>query len=491
MFLPISLMLYYITPNKFKNCILLILSLLFYAWGEPKYIALMIVLTFLNYIFGLAISKALETDCLNSKHVQKSYSKNSKKSKIKNKKVKSKYGLKTLILGLFVNIFVLIIFKYSIFILTNFNIFSVNTQVNMETIESNIHLPIGISFYIFQSISYLIDVYRDKQLAQKNIVDFYLYVTMFPQLIAGPIVRYKTISSQIKERNHTLEKIAQGIYIFSIGLGKKVILSNQLAVISDNAFSGDDLSVLGAWLGIICYTLQIYFDFSGYSDMAIGLGKMFGFELPENFNYPYISKSITEFWRRWHISLTSWFKDYVYIPLGGNRCSTIKWMRNIFVVWLLTGIWHGASWNFIIWGIYYGLILIFEKFYLKEKLEKLPKVIQRLYMIILVMIGWVMFRADNISSAINYLGNMFGISSTCFIDVNFFIDFLEIKWIIFVSILLSTPIFRIIIEQIRKKIGKLEEIEAISKSLIASSILIVSTILLINLGYNPFLYFQF
>ena len=362
-FLPILLLGYYVVPSrKFKNCILLVFSLLFYAWGEPKYILLMLVTILISYIMGLLINK-----------------------------YDSKPKVKKLLLTILI-LAGLIFFKYTNFILENI------TRVTKADITfMDIILPIGISFYSFQILSYVIDLYNKKVEVQRNIFSLALYVSLFPQLIAGPIVRYETVEDELKNRKENLPDILSGFKRFIVGLSKKIIIANNMGLIADSIFvlNNSNIGTLIMWLGVLAYTLQIYFDFSGYSDMAIGLGKMFGFHFLENFNYPYIAKSITDFWRRWHISLSSWFRDYIYIPLGGNRVSKLKWIRNICVVWLLTGLWHGASWNFVLWGAYFAIILLIEKIFLLKFIEKSPKIIQWLYAIFLIMLGWVIFRCES------------------------------------------------------------------------------------------------
>lgn len=379
-FLPILLILYFIIKNrKYKNVVLLIFSLLFYAWGEPKYILLMLLTILIVYIFGILIDKF------------------DREKKLTLKKL-------SLILCIILVLGSLIFFKYSNFLIENINsIF--NTKINLI----NVIMPIGISFYTFQILSYIIDLYNKKIKLQKNYFSLALYVSLFPQLIAGPIVRYETVEEEIDNRKETKEDVIAGTKRFIIGLSKKVIIANQMALLADLIFNKHNGSYGTSiiWLGTLAYTLQIYFDFSGYSDMAIGLGRIFGFHFLENFDYPYISKSVTEFWRRWHISLSTWFRDYVYIPLGGNRVNKFKWIRNIILVWLLTGLWHGAAWNFIIWGIYYGLLLLFEKLFLNKLLNKLPSIINWLYTFIIVMIGWMIFRSNSLNELLLFIKTMF------------------------------------------------------------------------------------
>ena len=389
-FLPILLILYFIIKNrKYKNVVLLIFSLLFYAWGEPKYILLMLLTILIVYIFGILIDKF------------------DREKKLTLKKL-------SLILCIILVLGSLIFFKYSNFLIENINsIF--NTKINLI----NVIMPIGISFYTFQILSYIIDLYNKKIKLQKNYFSLALYVSLFPQLIAGPIVRYETVEEEIDNRKETKEDVIAGTKRFIIGLSKKVIIANQMALLADLIFNKHNGSYGTSiiWLGTLAYTLQIYFDFSGYSDMAIGLGRIFGFHFLENFDYPYISKSVTEFWRRWHISLSTWFRDYVYIPLGGNRVNKFKWIRNIILVWLLTGLWHGAAWNFIIWGIYYGLLLLFEKLFLNKLLNKLPSIINWLYTFIIVMIGWMIFRSNSLNELLLFIKTMFVYKQTDWLTI--------------------------------------------------------------------------
>lgn len=462
LFLPITLGLYYVSNKKVKNVILLIASLFFYAWGEPVYVFLMLFSTVVDYVHGLKVEKYIELG-------------NKKKA------------LRFVISSAIINLFVLCFFKYSDFLIIN-----INQLFNLNIGLLNLPLPIGISFYTFQTMSYTIDIYKGEAKAQKSILDFGTYVSLFPQLVAGPIVRYETVADQINNRIHSSEKFAEGVYRFAIGLGKKVILSNQLAVVADGIFSTNvaNLSTLESWLGIICYTLQIYFDFGGYSDMAIGLGKMFGFDFLENFNYPYISQTVTEFWRRWHISLGSWFRDYVYIPLGGNRCSKLKQYRNLFVVWMLTGIWHGANWTFIAWGLYYGVLIAMEKAFLGKYLNKLPKIFRHVYTMLLIMVGWVFFRADTFAIAVDYLKVMFGIAPAKMVNSEFIFYLNDINIVLICSIVLSTPVIMNLIGK-TKRFNFSEDFKGLVQSLFITVVIIASVIMLINFDYNPFLYFRF
>jgi alginate O-acetyltransferase complex protein AlgI len=426
----------------FKNLTLLIFSLIFYAWGEPKYVLLMVFSSLTDYFHAIIIDKYRGTF----------------------------YSKLALISSIIINLSLLGFFKY-----TNFFISLIDKNIPLL----NITLPIGISFYTFQTMSYSIDVYRNKAPVQRNFISLATYVTLFPQLVAGPIVRYIDVANELNHRKHSIEKVYDGVCRFIIGLSKKVILANNLGLIWHNIknMPYSDLSMLSAWLGIISFTLQIYFDFSGYSDMAIGLGKIFGFNFLENFNFPYISKSITEFWRRWHISLGIWFRDYVYIPLGGNRVSKIRQIFNILVVWSLTGFWHGASFNFILWGLFFGVILIFEKLFLLEILSKIPNFIKHIYVMFIVIVGFVFFDITELSSSFDYLKAMF---SANFIDKYFLYQFVPNISLLVFSIIAATPIIKNFLE--KHTYIKLS-------SLIIG--LILSTAFLVDATFNPFLYFRF
>ena len=462
-FLPLSLLLYWMSPAKIKNFTLLAVSLFFYAWGEPVYVLLMIASILTNFVFGIFIESEL---------------------------IKEKRAVRRalFISAVVFNILILGFFKYYGFLAEN-----INALFNADIAYSELPLPIGISFYTFQVLSYVIDVYLGKVRLQRNPVSFALYVTMFPQLIAGPIVRYSDIESQLEQRNVSAAKFGEGAQRFIQGLGKKVLLANSMGALWDitQAMDMTGISVLSAWLGIIAYTFQIYFDFSGYSDMAIGLGKMFGFEFMENFDHPYISRSVTEFWRRWHISLGTWFREYVYIPLGGNRCSRIRQIRNIMAVWMLTGLWHGASWNFVVWGIYYGCLLLIEKFFLKKLIDNAPAIISHVYCMLAVIIGWVLFASRDIESAAAYLGVMSGASGNVLVD-NAFIYYLKSNAVMLViSLLFSTGIFREIFEpeEISDKIRT--RVSHSAAVILHAFILFMSTAYLVTETYNPFLYFRF
>lgn len=455
-YLPLVLLGYYICPKKGRNLFLLIVSLVFYAWGEPKYVFLMIFSILVNYIFGRLMDKHRE---------------NKKRLKL------------MLVLSVVIDIGLLSVFKYTDFIITNVNaIFGSNFDL------LNIALPIGISFYTFQAMSYTIDVYRDDVRVQKNLIDFGMYITMFPQLIAGPIVRYADVQDQLAERSVTTADFSEGVMRFVVGLGKKVLLANQMgAVWSDIYALGGDVSALMAWTGAIAYTFQIYFDFSGYSDMAIGLGRMFGFKFPENFRYPYQSVSITDFWRRWHITLSTWFKEYLYIPLGGNRRGLARQALNLLIVWSLTGFWHGAGWNFVMWGLYYFVILFIEKLFLLKALDKLPKFFRHVYALLLIIIGWVIFASDDVSVLLPYLGSMFGANGA--------IGGMDVYTLLTKAALLV--ICCIASTELPKKLflsaaGAMNEKAAFTlKSVLTIALLALSMILLIGDSYNPFLYFRF
>ncbi|WP_297438032.1 MBOAT family protein [uncultured Clostridium sp.] len=453
-FLPITLGLYYISPKKLKNLVLLLMSLFFYAFGEPIYIFLMLFTTIFDYFMGILLDK---------------YSNDSKKAKW------------ILIFTISINILILGFFKYYGFLID-----IINTVFSLDIIAINLPLPIGISFYTFQTLSYIIDVYLKKVGVQKNIISFSLYVTMFPQLVAGPIVRYKDVNDELSDRKESLSLFGEGSQRFILGLGKKVLLANNIGFLwtTISSTSLSEISVLTAWIGIIAFTFQIYFDFSAYSDMAIGLGKMFGFNFIENFNYPYTSKSITEFWRRWHISLGSWFREYIYIPLGGNRCSLLKQSRNLFIVWLITGLWHGASFNFIVWGLYYGLILFIEKMFLKDILDKLPSFLSHFYTMFFIIIGWVFFASPDMTYALDYIKLLFSAGSLGLFDMSAFYYLSNYLIIFVVLIVLCTPLPY---KFFKKLIDRQNILPIIANVLV----LFFSISYLVTETYNPFLYFRF
>lgn len=457
-FLPLVLISYYVAPKRLRNTIILLASLIFYAWGEPIYIVLIIVSILINYLGALLIRV----------HI--------------NNKEKSKFIFITILL---IDISILFFFKYY-----GFAIESLGSIIGLDLKVKTIALPLGISFYTFQQISYISDIYMKKAKPQRNLIDFAAYITMFPQLVAGPIVKYTDIHKQLSNRKESINKFGKGVQRFIIGLGKKVILANNLGLIWSQVkeLNSSDLSVILTWIGIIAFTLQIYFDFSGYSDMAIGLANMFGFDFLENFDYPYISKSITEFWRRWHISLGGWFREYIYIPLGGNKKGTIIQVRNLFIVWFTTGLWHGASFNFIAWGLYFGVILFIEKIYLKDLLKKIPSIFSHIYTLIIVIIGWVIFDTTTLSDAGNYLKIMFGFSNNIFID-NLSKYILTNNFIILLlGLICSTKLIKICTNKIK---SALKENDIFLIATINLLILIISTAYLVGASYNPFLYFRF
>lgn len=457
-FLPAVVILYYLLPVRFRNVILLLASLVFYAWGEPVYLFLMLLSILFNYFSGLDIARNLQD---------------------------KRAAKRSLVFNLIINLAVLGFFKYEGFVLDTLNgILPVHISYHA------LPLPIGISFYTFQILSYIIDVYRGNVKVQTNLPNFALYVTMFPQLIAGPIVQYADVDEQLASREVSRTKFGEGSMYFIRGLAKKVLLANTSGMIFTevSGLAKGNIAVMPAWLGAFAYMFQIYFDFSGYSDMAIGLGKMFGFEFNMNFNYPYVSKSITEFWRRWHISLSSWFRDYVYIPLGGNRVSKIKHIRNLLIVWFLTGLWHGAAWNFVAWGLYYGVILIIEKYLLSPVLDRLPDVVRHIYSIVLVVIGWVLFFSSSFGQAADYIRVMFGAGAHGFADREsmYLLTSNLILWLIL--IFGSTPLVHFRYEHmLRTKKWN----TTIINSVVYVALFIVCIAYLVTETYNPFLYFRF
>ena len=461
-FLPIVLVLYYLSSKKYRNYLLLLASLFFYAWGEPTYVVIMLVSIGANYLCGLLVDE----------------------------KRADKVRVTGVVISVIFNICMLGVFKYSGFFVKN-----INTAFNTSLPVPEIALPLGISFFTFQAMSYVIDVYRKDAKVQKNIFDLSLYISLFPQLVAGPIVRYQTVADQIDERDHNIVKFGDGVRRFIIGLGKKVLLSNSLGMLADSVFGMQtyQLTVVSTWLGILAYSLQIFFDFSGYSDMAIGLGKMFGFEFLENFNYPYISQSASEFWRRWHISLGSWFRDYVYFPLGGSRRGNVRTYINLFIVWFLTGFWHGASWTFIAWGLYFGLLIGMEKSYLGKFLNKVPRFIRHIYLLLVVMIGWVFFRADSFSYSIEFIKNMFLMGTNTVFDGTAASYINDYWFVLMLSIIFCMPIvdwLRIKIEATNNKILE-SNISYALNSVVYTGIFLIVIFKLVNSTYNPFLYFRF
>ena len=452
-FLPLILITYFIMPKKYRNIVLLIFSIIFYAYGEPKYVFLMLLEILVAYFGAIIIDK------------------------------NSKYKDITLIVVLIIHIGLLGIFKY-----TDFLILNINKIFNSHISLLNIVMPIGISFYTFQIISYLVDVYRKEVKPQENILKLATYVTLFPQLIAGPIVRYKDINKELDKRDEKLEDVSYGFRRFIIGLAKKVIIANSLGELVNILDSSVSVTIVATWLKAISYMMQIYFDFSAYSDMAIGLGRIFGFHFLENFDYPYMSKSITEFWRRWHISLGSWFRDYVYIPLGGSRRGNGILIRNILIVWALTGLWHGASWNFIIWGLYFGILLLIEKLFVKKYLEKIPGVFRCIYTLFIVLISFIIFSADSMNGALLTINNLF--RAEMFIDEGVIYYLKSYLPLLIVSLFGVTPL----IKNIYIKIGKNKSISKILNILepvFLLLLLVIVTAYLIDSSYNPFLYFRF
>ncbi len=453
-FLPAVLLLYFVVPGRLKNPFLLAASLFFYAWGEPVYVALMIVSCLVNYLLGLAIDRYRGTTTAKS----------------------------ALVVAIVANLLALGFFKYADFLIE-----TVNKVFGSSIGLLSLPLPIGISFYTFQALSYIVDAYRDRTPVQKNPVALAMYITLFPQLVAGPIVRYPTIAPELDRRAHSLDMFAQGVHRFVVGLGKKVLIANNVGTIWASAMATAAPSVLGSWLGIVAFALQIYFDFSGYSDMAIGLGRMFGFHLPENFCFPYISQSITEFWRRWHMSLGQWFRDYLYIPLGGNRVSQAKWVRNVLVVWFLTGLWHGASWNFCLWGLYFGVLLMVEKLFLGRLLERLPGVLRHAYALLIVLIGWVLFELDSIPAILGYLGDMFALNG---IDL-YNPESLYVLRSNLVLLLIATIGAVPLAENLYQRVSEHVLVRTVVMPAFYALVLVASTAYVVDSSFNPFLYFRF
>jgi len=456
LYILITLPLYFIVPMKWRCAVLLTVSLIFYGWGEPIYVFLMIFTIAADYFFGLMVAKHRDT-----------------------KKCKA-----WLIAALVFNLSILAFFKYCDFFIINLS--RIPALSSLEPL--GIELPIGISFYTFQALSYVIDVYRQDAEAQRNPIAFGTYVTLFPQLIAGPIVRYKDIDDQLTEREHSVALAASGVRTFIAGLGKKVMIANTAGALwaAASAIPDGERTVLAAWMGIFWYSIQIYFDFSGYSDMAIGLGKIFGFRFLENFNYPYISRSVTEFWRRWHISLSSWFREYVYIPLGGNRVSKGRMYFNLFVVWFLTGFWHGSDWNFILWGLYYFILLVIEKAFLGRLLEKIPRVFRHIYAILCIVFGWLLFVSEDISEGFEYLKTMFGGGAGLFTRLDLY-D--AVRHLIFaaVAVVGATPLPKKVFKWAYKK----SRAAAVVGSVGAVLLVLLCTAYLVDSTFNPFLYWNF
>lgn len=466
LFLPIILIVYYLFLRKsrpLQNVFLLIASLFFYGWGEPKFVLVMLLSICANYVFALFVDNG-------------------------KKKEKKTFCKIIIALTVIFNLSILFIFKY-----LNFSAGIIESITGADFALPQIALPIGISFFTFQAMSYVLDVYRDKGAVQKNVLNVGLYIAFFPQLIAGPIVRYETVAEEIQNRKETLDDFFNGFARFIYGFAKKVLLSNNFAIIADKAFdtaaAGGEISVAFSWLGAIAYSFQIFFDFGGYSDMAIGLGRMFGFHFLENFDYPYISRSITEFWRRWHMSLGTWFRDYVYFPLGGSRVNKPRLVFNLFAVWFLTGLWHGANWTFIIWGLMYFVLLTIEKltgFHQKNKTVA-SKILLSVYTLFFVLMGWVVFRAESLSAAISYIGTMFGVGAESFCDPVFLQSLKQLSvWLVF-GVLLSTPI----VPFIKKKLPQNNVVLNVLYCVMMVLLFIVATSSIVSNSYNPFIYFNF
>lgn len=453
-YLPITLLAYYLVPRQGRNIFLFIVNLIFYGWGEPKLVLLMVFNIFFNYIGGWLVDK---------------YRADAKKKKL------------FLILTCVLDIGILAVFKYTGMITETLNMLPF-----LNIPELQISLPIGISFYTFQTMSYVIDVYRDDAPVSKNFINFGTYVALFPQLIAGPIVRYRDVAEQLVNRRETLEMFTRGVKLFMVGLAKKVIIANTMGTLTTNIFATtDENGVVGTWVGMIAYTFQIYFDFSGYSDMACGLGNMMGFEFLKNFNYPYIAKSITDFWRRWHISLSTWFKEYVYIPLGGNRKGVKRQILNLLIVWGLTGLWHGAAYNFVLWGLYYGLLLILEKFVLKKFLDRLPSFVQHIYTLFIIIIGWGLFYFTDVGQLGEFMVDLFNFGNGICGDQAFNLIMSDLPMLIIAAVA-STPLATTLYTRFEHT-----RFMWIPETLYCMGVLAVSTASLVNQSYNPFLYFRF
>lgn len=453
-YLPITLLAYYLVPRQGRNIFLFIVNLIFYGWGEPKLVLLMVFNIFFNYIGGWLVDK---------------YRADAKKKKL------------FLILTCVLDIGILAVFKYTGMITETLNMLPF-----LNIPELQISLPIGISFYTFQTMSYVIDVYRDDAPVSKNFINFGTYVALFPQLIAGPIVRYRDVAEQLVNRRETLEMFTRGVKLFMVGLAKKVIIANTMGTLTTNIFATtDENGVVGTWVGMIAYTFQIYFDFSGYSDMACGLGNMMGFEFLKNFNYPYIAKSITDFWRRWHISLSTWFKEYVYIPLGGNRKGVKRQILNLLIVWGLTGLWHGAAYNFVLWGLYYGLLLILEKFVLKKFLDRLPSFVQHIYTLFIIIIGWGLFYFTDVGQLGEFMVDLFNFGNGICGNQAFNLIMSNLPMLIIAAVA-STPLATMLYTRFEHT-----RFIWIPETLYCMGVLAVSTASLVNQSYNPFLYFRF
>lgn len=450
-YLPVVLLIYKLAPLKLRNLFLLIASLFFYGWGEPIYITIMFLSIAVDYTHGMLVEKWRADDR------------------------KARMAVAS---SVFFNLLILVFFKYWDFLAG-----SINTLTGLALPILGIPLPIGISFYTFQTMSYTIDVYRKDAPVQKNVITFGAFVTLFPQLIAGPIIQYKSVAEQLQSRREDLAKFVSGVQRFCVGAAKKVLLANAIGQLWDLSLADNDLTVVGAWLGLIAYAFQIYFDFSGYSDMAIGLGRMFGFDFIENFNYPYISRSVAEFWKRWHISLTNWFREYVYFPLGGNRVSRAKWIRNILIVWALTGIWHGAGWNFLLWGLYYAVFMLAERMFLGKWLEKLPVAMRHVYTMIVVLLGWALFAVENMGRLGSYLAACFG--GATFFDAATAYHLISYLPMLVILSVAATPVGRNVWNRLS------ERVQDVLTPVLMLMALVLCTASLVDASYNPFLYFRF
>ena len=450
-YLPVAVAVYLLSPLKLRNLCLLVVSLFFYGWGEPVYISIMLLSIAVDYTHGLLVERWRDNDR------------------------RARMAVASSVLC---NLAILVFFKYWDFIAVN-----VNALTGLSVPVLGLPLPIGVSFYTFQTMSYTIDVYRRDAPVQRSVTAFGAYVTLFPQLIAGPIVRYRTVADQLVSREENLEKFTSGIRRFTVGMAKKVLLANAIGQLWDVSLASRELTMAGAWLGLLAYAFQIYFDFSGYSDMAIGLGRMFGFEFLENFNYPYISRSVVEFWRRWHISLTTWFREYVYFPLGGNRVSRGKWVRNILIVWLLTGIWHGAGWNFLLWGLYYAVWMLAERLFLGKRLEKLPAVLQHVYAMAVVLVGWALFAVEDPGRLGGYFRALFGGSGLLSaVDGYRLRSYLPMLVILALG---ATPLAQTLWDRLGDRTRS-----RLAPVLVLAA-LVLCTASLVDASYNPFLYFRF
>ena len=452
-YLVVTLLIYKLTPLKLRNLVLLIASLFFYGWGEPVYIVIMFLSIAVDYTHGMLVER---------------WRANDRKARM------------AVASSVFLNLLILVTFKYY-----DFLVGSLNAITGWSIPLLGVSMPIGISFYTFQTMSYTIDVYRKDAPVQRNIVTFGTFVTLFPQLIAGPIIQYKSVADQLQCRREDLEKFVSGIQRFCVGLAKKVLLANAVGKLWDVFLATDtaELTLLGGWLGLAAYAFQIYFDFSGYSDMAIGLGRMFGFEFIENFNYPYISRSVVEFWKRWHISLTNWFREYVYFPLGGNRVSKPKWIRNILIVWLLTGIWHGAGWNFLLWGLYYALWMLAERLFLGKWLEKLPAALRHIYTLAVVLVGWGLFAIEDMGQLGSYLAVCFGGGSL--VDAFTLYQLWSYLPLLVILAFAATPVSGKLFRKLP------DRVQAVATPVLVLASLILCTASLVDASYNPFLYFRF